>query len=461
MAENDPIAETTPIETAAPKPTPGARPGPKPHPGPRPGGPRPHAPAAAQAAPRTRPASDPTKYGRVDDDGTVYVVTSAGERAVGSWQAGESAEGLAHYGRKYDELATEVEVLEERLAGGTGDPKKVRAAAQQIADTLPTAAVVGDLDGLAARVGALLTGADTAIVTAQADREKNRSEGIARKEALAAEAEQIAAEATQWKTAGDRMRALLDEWKTIKGVDRKTDDALWKRYSKARDAFNKRRGAHFAELDRERAGAKARKEELIEQAEKLKNDTSWGETSAKFRDLLAKWKAAGRAPRDTDDALWARFKGIQDEFFSARNAAAGERDAEFAENGKAKQALLDEYTPRIESAQNLAAQKSALRELQDKWEAIGKVPREQMGSLEAGIRALEKKIKAADDTQWRRTDPEAAARAAQFRDRVAQFEEQAEKAEKAGKTKDAVRLREQAQQWREWADAAEGAIEDR
>ena len=106
MAENDPIAETTPIENAAPKPTPGARPGPKPHPGPRPGGPRPHAPAA-QAAPRTRPASDPSKHGRVDEDGTVYVVTSGGERAVGSWQAGESAEGLAHYGRKYDELATE------------------------------------------------------------------------------------------------------------------------------------------------------------------------------------------------------------------------------------------------------------------------------------------------------------------------------------------------------------------
>ena len=84
-----------------------------------------------------------------------------------------------------------------------------------------------------------------------------------------------------------------------------------------------------------------------------------------------------------------------------------------------------------------------------------------MGSLEAGIRALEKKIKAADDTQWRRSDPEAAARAAQFRDRVAQFEEQAEKAENAGKAKDAVRLREQAQQWREWAEAAEGAIEDR
>ena len=59
---------------------------------------------------------------------------------------------------------------------------------------------------------------------------------------------------TQWKTAGDRLRMILDEWKTISGLDRKTDDALWKRYSAARETFNRRRGSHFADLDRERAG---------------------------------------------------------------------------------------------------------------------------------------------------------------------------------------------------------------
>ena len=50
------------------------------------------------------------------------------------------------------------------------------------------------------------------------------------------------------KSAGDRMRAILDEWKTVSGLDRKTDDALWKRYSAARETFNcRRRGSHFAD----------------------------------------------------------------------------------------------------------------------------------------------------------------------------------------------------------------------
>ena len=72
-------------------------------------------------------------------------------------------------------------------------------------------------------------------------------------------AEQIAGEATSWKSSGDRLRAIVDEWKQIRGIDRKTDDALWKRFAAARDAFGKRRGQHFAQLDAERGTAKATK----------------------------------------------------------------------------------------------------------------------------------------------------------------------------------------------------------
>ena len=158
-------------------------------------------------------------------------------------------------------------------------------------------------------------------------RDEHRAAQIARKEALAAEAEDLAANATQWKSAGDRMRAILDEWKTVSGLDRKTDDALWKRYSAARETFNRRRGSHFADLDRERAGARAAKERLCERAEELTGSTDWAATSAAFRALLAEWKTVGRAAKDVDDKLWHRFKAAQDAFFSARNAVSAERAA--------------------------------------------------------------------------------------------------------------------------------------
>lgn len=423
--------------------------------------PKPH-PVAAQTHPHVPavPASDPSRFGRVDEDGTAWVRTSEGERCIGSWQAGDAAEGLAHFGRRYDDLVTEVAILETRLTSGTADVKKTRAAAEALAESLPTAAVIGDLDALAARLTAIIEHSEEAAALAKQEKERRRAESTARKEALAAESETIAAESTQWKAAGDRLREILEEWKTIRGVDRKVDDVLWRRYSKAREAFNRRRGAHFAELDRERAAAKSRKEELVARAEELQNSTDWGATAAAFRDLLAEWKAAGRAPKDADDQLWKRFKGAQDVFFAARNAANAERDAEFEENARAKEALL-EVASSIDPSADLEGARARLRELQDQWEAVGKVPRERMHDLEGRLRAIEKKVREAADSEWRRTDPEALARAAQFRERVRQFEEQAAKATAAGRAKEAEKALAQAAQWREWADAAEGAVGER
>ena len=195
------------------------------------------------------------------------------------------------------------------------------------------------------------------------------------------------------------------------------------------------------------------KEELVERAEKLSTSTEWGQTAGEFRDLLSEWKAAGRAPREADDNLWKRFKGAQDVFFAARNAAASERDAEFEQNAVAKEELLA-ANANIDPAHGLENARAALRDLQEKWDAIGKVPRDRMQELEAKLRAIETKVRDAVDAEWRRTDPEALARVAQFKERVSQFEEQAAKAQAAGKTKDAEKALAQAKQWREWADAA-------
>ncbi|KAB2583229.1 DNA repair ATPase, partial [Rhodococcus erythropolis] len=334
MTENS--EPTTGADSSSASPSPAApKPGaPKPG-GPRPGAPRPGAPRpgpAASHAVTAAPASDPSKFGRVEEDGTAWVKTADGERQIGSWQAGDATEGLAHFGRRYDDLATEVSLLEARLTSGAGDAKKTKAAAIALSESLSTAAVIGDLDALARRLDVIVAGSDEAAAHAKEEKEQSRAASTARKEALAVEAEQIGSESTQWKTAGDRLREILDEWKTIRGIDRKVDDALWKRYSKARESFNRRRGAHFAELDRDRASARSTKEELVERAEKLSTSTEWGQTAGEFRDLLSEWKAAGRAPREADDNLWKRFKGAQDVFFAARNAAASERDAEFEQN---------------------------------------------------------------------------------------------------------------------------------
>jgi hypothetical protein len=400
------------------------------------------------------PVSDPHKFGRVDDDGTVWLISAAGERVIGSWQAGDNEAAFTHFGRRFDDLSTEIALLEERLAAGTGDARKIKATAAALAETLPSANVLGDIDALAARLTGIAEHASEAAAADRTRRDEHRAAQTARKDALAAEAEELANTSTQWKVAGDRLRTILDEWKTINGLDRKTDDALWKRYSAARETFNRRRGSHFAELDRDRAGAREAKEKLCVKAEALVDSTDWGATSAEFRKLLVDWKAAGRAARDVDDALWARFKGAQDTFFKARNAATAERDAEFNANATAKEALLLE-AEKIDTSNHKAAS-AALRAIGDKWDAIGKVPREKSADLERRLRAVEKKVRDAAEPSG--PDPEAQARADQFRERAEQYERQAQKAESAGRSKEAAEAKANADQWRQWADAAADAL---
>jgi len=442
MTADDPTSNPTSQQAPKPAPRPGPRPGARPVP-------RPPAYLMAAHAP-----SDPHQFGRVDDDGTVWLVSSAGERIIGSWQAGDPEAAFAYFGRRFEDLSTEITLMEERLTSGTGDARKIKANATALAETLPTVCALGDVDALADRLTNLVARIEVIVTAVRSRRDEHRAAQTARKEALAAEAEELAANSTQWKIAGDRLRAILDEWKTITGLDRKVDDALWKRYSAARESFNRRRGSHFADLDRERSGVRQSKERLCERAEELSESTDWSATSGEFRKLLAEWKAAGRATRDVDDALWRRFKAAQDSFFTARNAATAEKDAELQANATAKEALLAE-AEKLDTTNHDAA-RAALRSIAEKWDAIGQVPRERSADLERRLRAVEKKVRDAGESDW--SDPQAQARAEQFRTRAEQFERQAQKEAAAGRTKEAEEAKANAEQWRQWAEAAAEAL---
>jgi len=410
--------------------------------------------------PAARQASDPSQFGRVDADGNVFLTRGGEERQIGSWQAGTPEEGLAHYGSRYDDLVTEVELLESRLKAHPEDADSIRKSAQQLKDSLGEAAVIGDIDAVDSRLDSVIGASAEAREEAKAAKAERRQAAIARKEALAAEAEDLAENSTEWKVAGDRIRDILEEWRTIRGIDRATDDALWKRYSRARDSFNRRRGAHFAELDRGRAAAKKAKEDLVARAEALQDSTDWGETARAYRDLMTEWKAAGRAPRDVDDKLWERFRAAQDHFFEARNAVNAERDREFEDNAAAKDALLAEYDAQIDPAKGLGGAKAKLRELQDKWDEIGYVPRGRVREYEDKIGAIERRVADAEESQWRKSNPAQQDKANQFQVKADDFTRQAEAAEAKGDAAKAAALREQAAQWQEFADVAAKAVNE-
>lgn len=414
--------------------------------------PAPAVPSPASIAPSAA-GSDPSQWGRVDEDGTVYVRTAEGERAVGSWQAGEPVAGLAHYARRFDDLATEVTLLEARLKAHTGNPAEIKSKAQTLADSIPTAAAVGDLEGLAARARAMVGTADSAAAESRAEKAAARAAQVARKEALAAEAEQIAAESTSWKAAGDRLKAIVEEWKTIRGIDRKTDEALWTRFAAARDAFGRRRGAHFAQLDTQRGEARAAKQELIKEAQRLATSTEWGPTSAAMRSLMDRWKAVPRTGRDGDDDLWKQFRAAQDVFFAARAESDKARTSEETANQALKEELLAE-AEKLDPAKDLRGAQNALRKIQERYDAIGHVPRGVMRQLEDRMQAVEQKVRGAADAGR----PRAAAEnpmVTSMRAAVTKAEEQLAKAEAAGDQRRIAEAQANLATRREWLAEAE------
>ncbi|MFJ3823910.1 DUF349 domain-containing protein [Streptomyces nodosus] len=385
-------------------------------------------------------SSDP--WGRVDETGTVYVRTADGEQVVGSWQAGSPDEALAYFERKYEGLVVEIGLLERRVRTTDLSAKDAQAAIDHLREQVDAHHAVGDLAALRTRLDKLVASVEDRREERKAQRAKQSDEARHAKEALVVEAEELA-QSEQWRAAGERLRALVDTWKGLPRLDRKSDDELWHRFSHARSAFSKRRKAHFAQLDSQREDARKAKERLVGEAEALSGSTDWGPTAARYRDLMAEWKAAGRAQREHEDDLWNRFRGAQDVFFAARSSVFAERDAEQAENLKLKEELAEE-AEKLLPITDLKAARAAFRSINERWEAIGHVPRDARPKVEGRMHSVDRAIQDAEDTEWRRTNPEALARAegltGQLRAAVDKLRGQIEQARAAGNNAKADKL---------------------
>lgn len=405
-------------------------------------------------------ASSP--WGRIADDGTVYVRTGDGERVIGAWHAGPPADGLSYYARRYDALATEVTLLEHRLAAGTGPAREVGTSAERLRDSLGTVAAIGDLAALGTRLESLLTGVQArqaAAAAAVVDAAARRS---AARRALVEEAEQLA-QGSDWKAAGDRLREIVEAWgeQPAAPVRRgrgpaaaRTDRELWRRLSAARDEFGRRRGAHFASLDGERAEARRRKEALATTAEALAESSDWDATGNRYRDLMRDWKAAGRAAKGVDDALWNRFRTAQDRFFARRAELHAERDAAFIGNQRVKEGLLAEAES-LDPRRDLAGAQRRLREIQEQWEAAGQVPRDAAAGLERRMAAVERRVRDAVETRWSRPDPRTSPMVTRLRESIDKLEKKAERARAAGRAADVAAAESALASQRAWLTQAE------
>jgi hypothetical protein len=385
----------------------------------------------------TAQGNERNEFGRVDADGTVYVRVGEQEHVVGQYPEGTPEEALAFFTNRYDALAFEVQLLEQRVRSGAMSPDEATESIKRVSGQLAEPHAVGDITALVARLDALKPVVGLQREKRREDRARRIEESRERKAAIVVEAEKIAS-GRDWRNGANRLRELLADWKQLPRLEKAADDELWHRFSSARTTYTRARKVHFAEMSEKRDGARVVKERLAKEAESLADSTDWGLTASQFRSLMQEWKAAGPAPKDVDDALWKRFRGAQDVFFAARDEANAEIDREFAANAEKKKELLVEAEALL-PVTDLEKAKRAFRDIAERWDAAGKVPRDQIKALEARIRKVEQEIRGLEEDQWRNSDPEKSARAddmvTKLRDAITKLEHDLEKARAVGNEK--------------------------
>ncbi|MBV7363720.1 DUF349 domain-containing protein [Actinomycetaceae bacterium TAE3-ERU4] len=411
---------------------------------------------------------NPEAFGRIDDEGNVWVKDGDEERQVGQYPDGVPENGLDLYIRRFLDLQAQVKLFADRLANLS--PRDIDQTLSSLRKSVVAPHAVGNLPALRNRIEELAKTAEEYKEQARAARAAAREEALARRTAIVEAAEALAAqdpERTQWKVSGQKLRDLLDDWKQAQKsgpkLERSAEDALWKRFSSARTVFDRHRRQFFSAMDAKQKEAKEAKEKLIAEAEKLSSSTDWGHTAAAFRTLMDRWKEAGRANRKEDDALWQRFRAAQQKFFDARHAANSALDEEYAKNLEVKEALLLEAEALLPIT-DLEAAKAALRPIQDKWDEAGKVPRADVQRVERRMRAVEDAIRHAEQEVWQKSDPETKARAEGMRGQlealIAQIDADIEKAKASGNDAKVAELESDRQARVAWLEQINASVED-
>ena len=410
---------------------------------------------------------DPAKFGRVGEDGTVYVITPTGDRAVGSYPGKSPEEALAYFVKKFEMAASEVALLAARIRSGAMVPSDAHEAVNKLRTQISDLNGVGDLANLSAsleKIPSLITeheGAYQARKAAQsAEKEARKNEAAAVKEKIVAEAETLI-DSVAWKVTTARLKVLLEEWKKAPRLDKKIDAALWKRFSSSRNKFDKRRRTHFASLDTEHKKVASTKEVIVKEAEALANSKDWLGTANKYKSLMDKWKASGRGKKSTDTALWTRFKSAQDTFFTAKNADMAKRKGSMVENLAKREAMIVEFEALLPITDFKSAKKK-FYDLMGKWQKIGMTDRKKRSAFDARIKKVEDEISDLERNHQRKSDPSAKAQANKvvqgLAEAIENYEKQAAKAEAAGQTAKAMVAREAAAARRAWLEQAEKGL---
>ena len=223
----------------------------------------------------------------------------------------------------------------------------------------------------------------------------SQKENFEAKSALCEKVEEIAkaeiTDSTAWNKLTKEIEAIQKEWKKIGFASKKENQKVYDRFRAACDAFFARKRDYYAGFKTQMQDNLARKVELCEKAEALKDSTDWKKASEDFIELQRQWKEIGPVSRKKSEQVWKRFRAACDAFFNNRDKNAGGQNSEQAANLEKKRQLIDEVRNFVVEEREDA--REALRSFQERWNAIGFVPFKEKTRIQDAFRkALNEKF---------------------------------------------------------------------
>ena len=396
-------------------------------------------------------------FGRIDEDGNVFVNDNGTERLIGSQPTMSHEEAIKFYTKRFEDFAATVRLLEQRQKA-KADSRSIHKSAVKTLTELEVAAAIGDLPSLRSRLQIIINDLSAEIAQLDAERSASIENALAERESIAAQAEKIVAtdpKKINFKQTSVKMNELFEAWQSLQKsgvkVPKSKADAIWHRFSKARNAFETIKRNYFSAQDQLAKASKTAKSELVTKAEALVEKGAEG--SADYKLLLESWKKLPSVKSKADDALWARFKAAGDQIYAKRAEKQAAENIEFSANLEVKLALLLEAEA-INVTENLDKAKQAMKSIQSRWEKAGKVPRASIRTTEDRLKAVEKKIRDAEAEIWRKSDPATIQRTnsmrSQLEDAISKLEGELAEAEKSGDVNKIAKAKETLETKKAW-----------
>lgn len=206
---------------------------------------------------------------------------------------------------------------------------------------------------------------------------QKEEENLAHKTALCEKIEAVDLTAIKtaaaWEAQTQQIIEMQKEWRTIGFAPQKMNVKIFERFRGACDRFFTEKAAFFKRLKEEQAQNLAKKTELCEKAEALKDSTDWKATADKLMQIQKEWKTIGAVPKKHSESLWQRFIGACDYFFEQKGKNTASQRGEEKENLQKKEQVIEKLKALLESDEEENKQ-DAVRELMKEWNEIGFVP---------------------------------------------------------------------------------------